>query len=286
MASAQAFGRSDKDCSIFPNVTMSETFIELVPRSEASLQASMKELEASGIAFDGYNIPEFVRANGTYLSPEQIMKLRFIESINPNKQLAIHMRTRDASVTDTISRLESAAAHAVNTILLVTGDPAKKSNGCTHAHDVLDAMAESPLGLAVAADLYQKNWGRWENKIPALRRGIATSVFTQPIFHPSMLDVVRSTINDLVRPEKVYAGITWMTSHASRRYWHEKNNVPLAHLAGGVLDSHITHNSMKQAADVLRATRQQGLSTYIMLMRGTVRQLEIIMNMSENLQEY
>lgn len=265
---------------------MSETFIELVPRSQASLQESMKELETSGLPFDGYNIPEFVRANGTYLSPEQIMKLRSAEGINPAKQLAIHMRTRDTSVTDTISRLESAAAHAVNTILLVTGDPTNASNGCTHAHDVLDAMTKSPLGLAVAADLYQENWGRWENKIPALKRGVATAVFTQPIFHPSMLDAVHARINDLVPAKKVYAGITWMTSHASRRYWHEKNNVPLAHLASGLLDSHVTYNSMKQAADVLRTARQQGVSTYIMLMRGTIRQLEIIMNMSENVQEY
>lgn len=264
---------------------MSETFIELVPRSEVSLQESMKELEASGLPFDGYNIPEFVRANGTYLSPEQIMKLRSEEGINPTKKLAIHMRTRDASVAQTIGRLESAAAHAVNTILLVTGDSTSTSNGCTHAHDVLDTMTKSPLGLAVAADLYRENWGRWERKIPALKRGIATSVFTQPIFHPSMLDAVRFTINEVVPSEKIYAGITWMTSHASRRYWHEKNNVPLAHLAGGLLDSHVTYNSMKQAADVLRTARQQGLSTYIMLMRGTVRQLEIIMNMSENVQE-
>ncbi len=265
---------------------MSETFIELVPRSEASLQESMKELEASGLPFDGYNIPEFVRTNGTYLSPEHIMKLRSAESINPQKQLAIHMRTRERSTHKTVERLKIAAAHNVNKVLLVTGDPSKECLGNTQAHEVLNAIDQSPLRLAVAADIYRENWGRWESKIPALKRGIATSVFTQPIFHPSMLDAVQSTTKDLVAAKRVYAGITWMTSHASRRYWHEKNNVPLAHLASGLLDSHVTYNSMKQAADVLRTAKQQGLSTYIMLMRGTVRQLEIVMNMSENLQEH
>ena len=265
---------------------MPETFIELVPRCDASLRQSMAELEASGIPFDGYNIPEIVTGNQSFLRPEDLLKLKSNGAISEEKKLVLHLRTREHSAEETLDRLQLIARYNVAIALLVTGDPTLQEQGrCTHAHDVLAACSDHPpLPLGVAADIYQPQWGRWQQKKPFLGT-TAQSVFTQPIFHPSLLEDIALHTKDALQPEQVYVGITWITTDRSRRYWHERNAVPLTHLPQGGSDAEISGNSIAQAADVLRAAKQQQHSIYIMLMRSTIAQLERVISLSENIRE-
>ncbi len=264
---------------------MPETFIELVPRCDNSLHQSMAELESCAIPFDGYNIPEIIRKGQSYLLPEDVLKLRSEGKISPQKQLALHLRTRERTIQQTLDRIALAARHNVNIALLVTGDPIKQQEPCTHAHEVITAQTDAfPLRIGVAADIYQPHWGRWNRKIPAIGKTV-DAVFTQPIFSPSVLHEIDQRTNNLLRPDQIYAGITWITTERSRRYWHEQNHVPLDHLPNGNTDAEITQNSIAQAADVLRAIRQQGYSAYIMLMHSTVAQLQSIISTSENIRE-
>lgn len=264
---------------------MSETFIEIVPRCEASLCQSMAELEVSGIPFDGYNIPELIRKGSSYLLPEDVLKLREEGKISPQKQLALHLRTRERTVQQTVDRVCLVARHKVNIALLVTGDPLKQEEQCTHAHEVIHSQAgQWPIRIGIAADIYQPNWGRWEQKIRAIGKTV-DAVFTQPVFSVSALDDIEQRTRELLRPDQMYTGITWITNERSRRYWHEQNHVPLDHLPRGSSDAEITHNSIAQAADVLRAVKQQGYSIYIMLMRSTIAQLECMISLSENIRE-
>ncbi len=87
-------------------------------------------------------------------------------------------------------------------------------------------------------------------------------------------------------PEKVYAGITWITNSKSREYWHAMNNVPLEFLPSGESDDTIRHNSISQSADMLRLVRQQGFSQYVMLMRGKLEELQQIFSLSESIREH
>lgn len=265
---------------------MSETFIEIVPRCEASLCQSMAELEVSGIPYDGYNIPELIRKGSSYLLPEDVLKLRIEGKISPQKQLALHLRTRERTVQQTLDRICLVASHKVNIALLVTGDSLQQQEEqCTHAHEVIDSLTDQrPIRIGVTADIYQPNWGRWEQKIQAIGKTVDT-VFTQPVFSVSALDDIDQRTRELLRPDQMYAGITWITNERSRRYWHEQNHVPLDHLPRGSSDAEIAHNSISQAADVLREVRQQGYSIYIMLMRNTISQLQRVMALSENIRE-
>lgn len=246
----------------------------------------MAELEASGIPFDGYNIPELVTGNQTFLRPEDVLQLQSNDGITEDKKLVLHLRTRERSAKENLDRLQLIARHTVAMALLITGDPTPREQGhCTHAHTVLAACnGEPPLPLGVAADIYQPHWGRWQQKKPFLGTTVQ-GVFTQPIFNPALLEDVAFHTKDALRPEQVYAGITWMTTERSRRYWHERNGVPLSHLPQGNSDAEISMNSIAQAADVLRAAKQQQHSIYIMFMRSTIAQLERIVSLSENIRE-
>lgn len=245
----------------------------------------MAELEASDIPFDGYNIPELRRRGWQYLQPEEVMQMRREEKISLQKQLALHLRTRERTVQQTLDRLHLAARHNVNIALLITGDPLQQEEQCTHAHEVIIAdIHRFPMRIGVAADIYQPHWGRWEKKIPAIGQTV-DAVFTQPIFSASVLDEIDQRTHDFLRADQVYAGITWVTTERSNRYWHEQNHVPLHHLPRGSSDAEITQNSIAQAADVLRAIKQQGYSAYIMLMRNTITQLQRVISLSENVRE-
>lgn len=264
---------------------MTEIFIELVPRCEGSLRQSMTELEASGIPFDGYNIPELRRRGRHYLQPEEVMRMRREEKISLQKQLALHLRTREKTVQQTLDRLHLAARHHVNIALLITGDSLPQEERCTHAHEVICADIQGlPMRIGVGADIYQPDWGRWEKKVLAIGKTV-DAVFTQPIFSASVLDEIDQRTHGLLEPSQIYAGVTWLTAERSRRYWHKKNHVPLGHLPPGESDGEITRSSIAQAADVLREVRLRGYSTYIMLMQGTVMQLQQIFSLSENIRE-
>lgn len=265
---------------------MREIFIELVPRSTAALRQSMTELEATEVPFQGYNIPELISAGQSFLRPEDVLQLRTDGVITPGKQLALHLRTRERSVQETVDRMLLAARNGVDIALLVTGDPVQgNEHHCTHAHEVIASyIPPSSMRVAVAADVYQENWGRWNKKTPAIGKTV-DAVFTQPIFRPSALDAVRQRTQHLLKTNHVYTGIAWMTNERSRRYWHERNGVPLDHLPQGKTDAEIECNSIAQATDVLRAATQQGYSIYIMLMRNTVAQLQNIISQAENIGE-
>lgn len=263
---------------------MQETFIELVPRSAESLQEDMRQVEAMGISFQGYNLPELKRQKSSFLSPEEMMHMR----LSPTKKLALHLCTQERAVTENIERIRLMAVNGVDITLLVTGDafdPGKEPATC--AHDVLDGI-EKPvenIEIAVGADLYMNQWGRWGRKTDAIQRGIVGSTFTQPIFHPQTLDSLCKNTRDFPK-EKVYAGITWITSAKSREYWHTMNSVPLKFLPSGEADDTIRSNSISQSADMLRLIRQQGLSQYVMLMRGALEELQQIFSLSENMREH
>ncbi len=262
---------------------MQETFIELVPRAADSLQGEMAALEQRDIAFDGFNLPELKRKTGTFLTPEELMTLHAAGRLSPEKKLALHLRTQERSVGANIERIQTLAAAGVDIALLVTGDafdPGQEPATC--AHQVLDAI-DCPMGINIAAgaDLYMPEWGRWGKKQPAIKRGVVDSAFTQPVFHPEVLGSLGKQSEPFSK-EALYAGITWVTSAKSRDYWRTTNQVPEKHLPSGESDDVIRRNSIAQAAEIFRLAKQEGYSTYIMLMRGTLADLEEIFKLSEN----
>ena len=267
---------------------MQETFIELVPRSASSLCEEMRQVEQMDISFQGYNLPELKRQKSSFLSPEHMMQMRKKAELSPEKKLALHLRTQERNVVENIERVRLMAMHGVDIALLVTGDafdPGEEPATC--AHNVLDGITV-PMGgieIAVGADLYMKQWGRWGHKIPAIQKGIVGSTFTQPIFHPQTLASLHENIGNFL-PEKVYAGITWISNAKSREYWHRKNNVPAEFLPSGESDETIRYNSISQSADILRLVRQQGFSQYVMLMSGRLEELQQIFSLSENIREH
>lgn len=267
---------------------MSTSYIELVPRSADSLEREIAQIDALGIPCDGFNLPELRSPSNPFLTTEEMMALRRNGRISPEKDLVLHMRTREKSAAETIARMTRAFEHGVTSALLVTGDAhAGDASLPTHTHDVLSSIQTKIAGgtIAIAADLYHDRWGRWTDKIPAIDRGIIDAVFTQPIFHVDTLDDVGGCTERSFSREKIFAGITWITTGKSRAYWRDRNAVPETLLPTGESDATIRQNSLAQAADVLRASRVEGYSTYTMLMRGTMEDLHAIFSMAENIRE-
>jgi 5,10-methylenetetrahydrofolate reductase len=263
---------------------MQETFIELVPRTAESLQTEMKDLEQRDISFQGYNLPELRRQKVTFLTPEELMFMRMEGAISPDKKLALHLRTQERDVATNIERIRLLATHGVDMALLVTGDafdPGQEPATC--AHHVLKKMDQpiEAIDIAVGADLYMPQWGRWEQKTDAMHRGVVTAAFTQPIFHPETVAGLAQQTTALPN-EKLYAGVTWITHAKGREYWSLMNHVPVAHLPAGESDQTIRANSISQSAEILRLVRQQGYSSYLMPIRGTLDDLETIFALSEN----
>ncbi len=267
---------------------MQETYIELVPRSGESLQTDMQRVESMNIAFQGYNLPELKRPKTSFLTPEQMMAMRQQGELARGKKLALHLRTQERDVAQNIDRIHHLAHHGVDIALLVTGDafdPTQEPATC--AHNVLEGI-QAPIEnieLAVGADLYMPEWGRWRRKNEAMQRGIVSATFTQPVFHPQVLETFTENTRYL-SPEKIYAGITWVTNGKSRDYWQTMNNVPSKYLPSGEADDTIRRNSISQAADTLKLVRQQGYSAYVMLMRGSLEDLQEIFATAENIREY
>ena len=261
---------------------MTETFIELVPRDAPSLLVTMAELEHSDVPFDGYNIPELIGKQQHYLSPEEMCALRRDGRIHHEKKLVVHLRTRDRTRGATLDRLRLAARSRIDMALLVSGDACEGAyDSGVRTKNVLRVCDPVPLPLGVVADIYRHDWKQCHEKQDAIRVGIVDALFTQPIFDPSLFDEIHAYTDALVPREKVFAGITWIGSERSRRYWNEKNSVPLSLLPKGASDAEIKANSLAKSADVLQRARELGSSIYIMLMRNTVCELRSLLLLAE-----
>lgn len=257
-----------------------KTSIELVPRTQKQLLQEMQDVTLMDIPHDGFNFPELRRKKGVFLSPEELMALRREGLLAPEKELTLHLRTCDLPIDATLLRLRDATRSSVTRALLITGDyiDGMERHGI-FAHELLPHLTESnDLAIGVGLDPYQQGFGRWPQKMDAIRRGVVESAFTQPLFHPSQLDGILDQTNGMIMPSNIFIGITWVTSTKGRDYWHRQNAVPLSLLPRGEASDTIRQNSIAQAIDVLRAANTAKFSVYIMMMNGTLHELRHVLS--------
>lgn len=262
-----------------------KTSIELVPRTREQLLQEMEDIAQMDIPYDGFNLPELRRKKGVFLSPEELMAMRTEGMLAPEKELTLHLRTSDLPIDATLLRLRDATRSSVTRALLITGDPI--DGGERHgilAHELLPHLTEiNDLAIGVGLDPYQPGFGRWPQKMDAIRRGVVNSIFTQPLFHPSQLDQVLDQTNDVIMPSHVFIGISWVTSTKGRDYWHRQNAVPLSLLPQGEANDTIRQNSIAQAINVLRAANTAKCSVYVMMMNGTLQELKHLLEARHSL---
>lgn len=268
---------------------MPKSYIELVPRSAEELKKAIGDISIANLPCNGFNFPEIRAKKSVFLSPEEMMAMRTNGELAEEKEIALHLRTRDHSIEGTLQRIRQAAASNIQTVLLVTGDALERNttSGTTHTHDFLNTLHSPPPGVSVAigADIYHEGWGRWKDKIPAITRGIIRTIFTQPIFSQDTFEEMEQKTGGLLQREQIFAGITWVTDTKSRDYWQRVNKVPLSILPKGSANDTIRENSIAQAAGILRTAKREGYSTYTMVMKGTLEELQEIFQKAENIQE-
>lgn len=264
---------------------MQRSYIELVPRSAEKLKKAIGDISIANLPCDGFNFPEIRAKKSAFLSPEEMMAMRTNGELAEGKEVALHLRTRDHSIEGTLQRIQYAAASNIQTVLLITGDALERNtvSGVVHTHDFLNALHSPPPGVSVAigADIYHKEWGRWKDKIPAITRGVIRTIFTQPIFSQATFEEMEQKTGKLLQREHIFAGITWVTDTKSRDYWQRVNKVPLRFLPRGSTNDTIRENSIAQAADILRTATCEGYSTYTMMMKGTLEDLQEIFRRAE-----
>ncbi len=191
--------------------------IELVPRSEAALEAQLREVAEAFPHVDTVNVPDILRfpvrswdgcAMASAFVPRAIPHLRAID-IDPGRPLA---------AAGALTR------HGLQEVLVVSGDAPTDMRQRVYETTVLQVIGkirrEHPeVRVYAAFDPYRQGLRRErEYAMQKLDAG-ADGLFTQPFFDARYLEVVA----DLLQGTPVFWGVTSVVGERSARYWQARN---------------------------------------------------------------
>ena len=260
-----------------------KTAIELIPENENYLKQKIDELKYTD--YDIINLPHLTQRENwkTFLSPEQIIK---IENLLPeDKNLILHLRTQDSkSIWEAIERIKNLLKNKIE-LLLVTGDVYTKNDELITTWKVLEDLNNWEW-INISADLYLKNWWRFDEKIEFLKQNTESKIFTQPVFTYERIDELENKIKNfwlLKEKQDIFAWITWFSNLKQRNYWERINKVPSSELPNGNTDKAIKETSIARATEIYKELKNRWFSNYIMLMRENVDDLLKIQNKAENI---
>lgn len=264
--------------------------IELIPKNEENLKERILSLKDCD--YDIVNLPHLSPKQDwkiTFLSPEEILQIGKI--LPENKKLILHLRTQDSNnIEEVLERIIFLLAEEVSDILLITWDIYTKNNDLITTWDILKKISGeevfSPSKIAISADLYLKDWWRFDEKIDFLIKNTKTKIFTQPIFSYETIDEILDKKNTYFPNHKlwnIFWWVTWISNSRQRDYWKDINKVPEDYLPKWKSDESIKDASLSMAAEIYKQLKQKWLSQYIMLMGWKIEDLIKIQEKAENI---
>jgi 5,10-methylenetetrahydrofolate reductase len=198
---------------------MTRISVELVPRSETALAEELELLRANFKCIDLINVPELLRYDVRSWVGASVAQ-RYFPTVMP------HIRAIDIDLDKPLPMAEYLLDHAINEVLVITGDPPQDMSHKiypTVSTDVIRKFREELPHIKVFAgiDQYRSSMREERYNIRRKLQAGATGFFTQPFFDLRYLEIYEEILDGV----EVYWGVSPVMSERSVNYWETKNNV-------------------------------------------------------------
>ena len=238
--------------------------VELVPRDEATMRASLEALPSASI--DAVNVPDLLRFEMRSWQGAAIAEEMGAASIP-------HIRAMDIDLAKPLPMVGALRASGIKKVLVIQGDPPQDMMHAvypTESVDVIHKFREEMPEVTVYAglDQYRSNMREEAYRLRRKAQAGAQGFFTQPFFDLRYLEMYADlfdTLDDL-RDTKIFWGLSPVTSARSQSYWELKNQV--------VFPKHFVPTlaaSIQFAREALAFARTRGDSVYLMPIRADVK---------------
>ncbi|MBF0380212.1 MAG: methylenetetrahydrofolate reductase [Magnetococcales bacterium] len=193
--------------------------IELVPRSNETLNQELTLLKEQYKAVDMINIPDLTRFAVRSWEGCGIAKNYFSRAIP-------HIRARDIDPNGPLPMKQFLLDSGINEILVVTGDPHTDPNipqYDVNAVDIIKKFKEQMPDLKVyaAIDQYRSGFQDEMHYLLEKKDAGAAGFFTQPFFDIRFMEIYGEILAD----QEVFWGVSPVTSEKSKAYWEKRNCV-------------------------------------------------------------
>jgi methylenetetrahydrofolate reductase (NADPH) len=193
--------------------------IELVPRNETALREELALLKEQFPSVGLINIPDLTRFSVRAWEGCAIAKEYFPRTIP-------HIRALDIDPDQPLPMKQLLLESGINEVLVVTGDPHTDPNVRQFDVNAVDIIKkfkqEMPqLKIYAAIDQYRSGFQKEMHYLLEKQAAGADGFFTQPFFDLRFMEIYGEILAD----QKVFWGISPVTSEKSKAYWEKRNNV-------------------------------------------------------------
>lgn len=233
--------------------------VELVPRSEASLHKELTQIREHLPGVDTINIPDVLRFD-----------LRSWQGCACAGQYGYatvpHIRAIDIDPKAPLPFAEHFAAHGIDEVLVVAGDPPADMSRKVYPTSSIDLIRkirrELPhLSVYAALDPYRAGFTRERDYALQKLDAGAQGLFTQPFFDLRLMEIYAEILADV----DMFWGVTTVTNERSQQYWQTRNRA--------IFPADFTPTlawNRRFAKEALAFVRGRGSSLYFMPIRTPV----------------
>ena len=194
---------------------MGRIAVEIIPHSEASLQADIDVIKKYP-QVDCVNIPDLMSFE---LRPWQAAKVT-----QPALPTIPHVRAMDIDLSKPLPMREDFIKFGIKEVLIIAGDPPKDLTRTVYPTETIDVIRkfreELPdVKVYAGVDQYRSGIRKELYRVERKAQAGATGFFTQPFFDMRFLEMYA----DLLDGHEIYWGVSPVLSNRSRGYWERKD---------------------------------------------------------------
>ncbi|WP_294158672.1 methylenetetrahydrofolate reductase [uncultured Selenomonas sp.] len=235
---------------------MKRISVELVPRDEAELRASLAIAKERAGRADVINIPDLLRLpvrswEGAAIAQE------YFPAVMP------HIRAMDIDLNAELPMKDYLRAHDIREVLVIQGDPPQDMRQRVYPTTTVDVLRkfheEMPEVKTYAGiDQYRGSMSKECYRIERKLQAGAAGFFTQPFFDIRYVEIYADMMEKF-GVQDVYWGVSPVLSDRSQGYWERKNKVVFPKAFKPTLDWSIAFTK-----EVMQFADENDASLYVM----------------------
>ena len=237
-------------------VSMKRISVELVPRDEAELRASLAIAKERAGRADVINIPDLLRLpvrswEGAAIAQE------YFPAVMP------HIRAMDIDLNAELPMKDYLRAHDIREVLVIQGDPPQDMRQRVYPTTTVDVLRkfheEMPdVKTYAGIDQYRGSMSKECYRIERKLQAGAAGFFTQPFFDIRYVEIYADMMEKF-GVQDVYWGVSPVLSDRSQGYWERKNKVVFPKAFKPTLDWSIAFTK-----EVMQFADENDASLYVM----------------------
>ena len=197
---------------------MKNISIEIAPRTFEQFEKDILEIKTRFPDINVLNIPDLLDFEIRSWEAARI-GVKHFDNVVP------HIRAIDFNLREPFELLSFFKEHAINSVLIVTGDKPQGMTRIVYRNSCLELIRifkkEAPeIKIYAGLDMYRSSFRQELDYIEDKRIAGADGFFTQPFFDIRLLEIYL----DLLKDYTVFWGISPVLREATRNYWESKNN--------------------------------------------------------------